>query len=200
MSTRKLRRKYRPSAQFISGKSRIVRRAVQHRREIDHGKQWYVIRTNIGCERRAELCLREIGFDVYRPVEDRWRLHRRRCSDVSLGWFGRYLFVGFGEGSRFDKLRETDGVESILGIAGKPTPVCPSVLQNVADQIAGYRKTPPALFKEGQGVLVSLGDGFADIPGIIAEADEQSGQASVTIEMFGKQHSVELDFVDLKAA
>jgi transcription antitermination factor NusG len=201
MATRKVRRKYRPSSHShnVSGKSRIVRRALTHRREIDHGKQWFCVRTSIGCARRAELGLRAAGFDVFRPVDDRWRVHKHRCSDASLGWFGRYLFVGFERIARFATLRETDGVESVLGVAGTPLAVRPEVLQAVADQIAGYRKTPPAPFKEGQDVLVQAGP-FAELRGIVEEADEQSGRASVAIEMFGKTHVQELDFLDLKAA
>lgn len=91
-------------------------------------------------------------------------------------------------------------MESILGIAGTPIAVRPEALQAVADQIAGFRKPPPSPFKEGQDVLVSLGDGFAELRGIVEEADEQSGRASVAIEMFGKTHVQELDFLDLKAA
>jgi transcription antitermination factor NusG len=203
MSTRKLRRKYRPSSHSnnVAGKSRIIRRALTHRREIDHGVTWYIIRAAFRSVRSAELSLRAAGVKVYRPAEDRWRVHKHRCSDVSRDWLGRYLFAGLGPDAGPDELREVDGVESILALAGtqKPVTVRPELLQDLADQIAGYRKAPPAPFKEGQDVLVAAGP-FAELRGIVEEADEQSGRASVAIEMFGKTHMQELDFLDLKAA
>jgi transcription antitermination factor NusG len=199
MSTRKLRRKYRPSSMPVQGKNRIVRRALTHRREIDHGKQWFVVRTNIGGSRRAELGLRACGFDVYRPVEDRWRVYKRRCSDISLDWFGRYLFVGCGECPRFGSLRETDGVESILMIQGNPIAVRPEVLQRIADELSGYRKPAPTAFKRGQKVDIAAGQ-FVELRGIIEEADVERSKVKVSVEMFGKTHKLELDFVELKAA
>lgn len=203
MSTRKLRRgKYRPSnsSNSISGKSRIIRRAVPHRREIDHGKKWYVIRANAGCERRVELGLRASGCDIFRPVDDCWRVYRHRCSDTSRGWFGRYLFVGLGGRGELDIVRATDGVAGILGTATEGAiAVRPEVLQAVADQISGFSKPAPAAFSEGQDVLVQAGP-FAELKATVEEADAQSGRATVRLEMFGKEHLQVLDFVDLKAA
>jgi transcription termination/antitermination protein NusG len=201
MSTRKLRRKYRPSnpSNAISGKSRIVRRNLSRRREIDHGKTWYICRANIGCERRAALSLKAKAVDVFRPVEDRWRVFKYRCSDVSIGWFGRYLFAGMPQGRGAEVLHTCEGVESVLGVSGKPVAVRPEVLQRIADEIAGYRKTEPAPFKKGQKVTLPTGP-FAELEGIIREADEDRGRAIVAVEMFGKRHELELDFFELKAA
>jgi transcription antitermination factor NusG len=197
MSSRKLRRKYRPSSMPVQGKGRIVRRTLSHRREIDHGKQWYCVRLAAGLERRAEVTLRAGGFDVFRPVEDRWKIYKWRCSDVSLGWFGRYLFVGFGGHPRFDVVREADGVAGVLGVAGTPIAVRPEVLQEIADQVAGFKKTHPEPFVAGQRVAVQRGP-FAELTGLIEETG--NGLARVMVEMFGKKHPVELAFVDLKAA
>jgi transcription antitermination factor NusG len=163
MSTRKLRRKYRPSSMPVQGKGRIVRRTLSHRREIDHGKQWYVVRAKAGRERRVTRELREAGFDIFWPTDDRWRIWKHRCSDVSVGWFPGYLFVGFAKSPRFDIIREADGVAGVLGVDGAPLAVRPEVLQQVAEETG-------------------------------------NGLARVMVEMFGKKHPVELDFVNLKVA
>src|SRR4051794_9290221 len=83
---RKNRRKYKPSSIPVPNQARIVTRKLSHRRIIDVTKTWYVVKTAGGhSERRAEFGIRSAGFDVYRPHEDRWRIYRRRCSDVSIG-------------------------------------------------------------------------------------------------------------------
>lgn len=202
MSTRKLRRKYRPSSHSnnISGKSRIVRRNLNRRREIDAQKKWYVIRANIGCERRAELSLRAIGVDIFRPIDDRWRVYKHRCSDASLGWFGRYLFAGLVPDIGLGGLCAADGVETVLGIAGRPVAVRPEVLQAVADQIAGYRALGPvAGLSLGDKVKIQVG-AWADFDGLIEELDGKRERAKVKVGLFGRDNIIELDFLDLKAA
>lgn len=201
---RKLKRKskpYNPSAMPVPNRTRLVRRAINRRREIDHGATWYCVRTRIGQERRAELGIRAAGFDAYRPVDECWRVYERRCSDVSTGWFGPYLFVGAlvddGHGFPFGLLRNVDGMHSVLGASGKPLAVPPEVLQAVSDQIAGHQEPAPVAFSEGQRVSVQTGP-FAELCGIVQEAGRDA--ARVLVEMFGKQHAVELDFVALKAA
>jgi transcription antitermination factor NusG len=197
MSTRKLRRKYRPSSMPVQGKGRIVRRALSHRREIDHGKRWYVVRAKAGRERRATRELRSLGFDIFWPINDTWRVWKHRCSDVSTGWLPGYLFVGFEESPRFDLIREADGVAGVLGVEGRPLAVRPEVLQDIADRVAGVQKTNPEPFKAGQTVSVARGP-FAELRGRVEETG--NGLARIVVEMFGKKHPVDLLLDDLKAA
>jgi transcription antitermination factor NusG len=141
---RKNRRKYKPSAQLVPGQARVITRKLSHRRIIDVSKTWYVVKTAGGhSERRAEFGLRSSGFDVFRPHEDRWRIFRRRCSDVSTGWFRGYIFAGISGSPRFDLIRDTDGVSAILGVSGAPLSVPGELLQRVADELAGIKITQP---------------------------------------------------------
>jgi transcriptional antiterminator NusG len=197
---RKNRRKYKPSAMPVPGQARVVTRKISHRRIIDVSKTWYVVKTAGGhSERRAEFGLRSSGFDVYRPHEDRWRIYRRRCSDVSIGWFRGYVFVGFRDSPRFDLVRNTDGVSSILGVSGTPLSVPGELLQKVADELAGIKITRPKPFKAGQRVSVQRGP-FAELMGIIRELDHDGERAVVRIDMLGKEHELELGYADLKVA
>jgi transcriptional antiterminator RfaH len=197
MSTRKLRRKYRPSSMPVQGKGRIVRRALSHRREIDHGKTWYCLRTLVGRERRAARELAQQGYDIFWPTMDRWRVYRHRCSDVSLGFLSGYMFFGFRGNPQFATVCETDGVASILGVAGTPVAVRPELLQQIADDVAGFKKTNDGPFTEGQTVVIQRGS-FAELLGRVEETG--NGLARVIVEMFGKSHPVELELMDLKAA
>jgi transcriptional antiterminator NusG len=197
---RKNRRKYKPAAQVVPNQARIVTRKLNHRREIDVSKTWYVVKTSGGhSERRAEFGLRASGIDTYRPHEDRWRIFRRRCSDVSTGWFSGYLFVGFQGSPRFDIVRDTDGVSSVLGVAGAPLSVPGELLQRVADEMAGIKQTRPRPFSEGSRVSVRRGP-FAELMGIVRELDHEGERAMVKIDMLGKEHHLELGYEDLKVA
>jgi transcription antitermination factor NusG len=197
---RKNRRKYKPSAMPVPGQVRVITRKLSHRRIIDVSKTWYVVKTAGGAsERRAEVWLRHAGFDTFRPHEDRWRIYRRRCSDVSIGWFRGYVFVGFGGVPRFDLVRGTDGVASILGVSGAPLSVPGELLQKVADELAGIKKAVPAPFSEGSRVSVRRGP-FAELVGIVGELDHEGERAMVQIDMLGKEHKLELGYADLKVA
>jgi transcription termination/antitermination protein NusG len=197
---RKNRRKYKPSAMLVPGQVRVITRKLSYRRIIDVSKTWYVVKTAGGAsERRAELGLRSSGFDTFRPHEDRWRIYRRRCSDVSVGWFRGYIFVGCGGVPRFDLVRCTDGVASILGVSGAPLSVPGELLQKVADELAGIKKNAPAPFSEGSRVSVRRGP-FAELVGIVRELDHEGERAMVKIDMLGKEHELELGYADLKVA
>jgi transcription antitermination factor NusG len=104
---------------------------------------------------------------------------------------------GFAKSPRFDIIREADGVAGVLGVDGAPLAVRPEVLQQVADEIAGFKRTIAAPFVTGQRVSVQRGP-FAELTGLIEETG--NGLARVMVEMFGKKHPVELDFVNLKVA
>ena len=104
---------------------------------------WFVIRSNIKCERKAEGNLRAAGFEVYAPRTRDERFVRRRRIFVTRedSLMPRYLFLGFetvriatGDEKTplrdvtasqvpWGVIRECQGVESILGIGGCPLPL-----------------------------------------------------------------------------
>jgi transcription antitermination factor NusG len=88
------------------------------------GPLWFAIRTNIRCERRAQLGLDALGYRTYLPQCIRWVSHARVKERVRRPLFARYIFVEFDinmEGT--DGIRNTHGVEGILGNAGVPMTV-----------------------------------------------------------------------------
>lgn len=83
---------------------------------------WYVVRTNIKCEDKAERNLRRSGFSVYSPLARIERFNKRRkvWIETELPLMPRYLFVEVAGQVPWFILRACEGVESVLGVEGRP--------------------------------------------------------------------------------
>lgn len=86
------------------------------------GSNWFVIRTNIKCEEKAERNLRRAGFTTYSPMARIERFNKRRkvWIETELRLMPRYLFVQASGNVPWYVLRACEGVESVLGAEGKP--------------------------------------------------------------------------------
>ena len=83
---------------------------------------WYVVRTNIKSEEKAERNLRRAGFIVYSPMARIERFNKRRkvWIETALRLMPRYLFVEVDGAVPWFTLRACEGVESVLGWQGMP--------------------------------------------------------------------------------
>ena len=89
-------------------------------------KLWYVVRTNIKCEKRALSALTAAGYEAYLPLMRRDVVHHRTKKVITkeLVLFNRYLFVAQpAAGADWFSLRRCDGVEGVLGSGGRYFPV-----------------------------------------------------------------------------
>lgn len=80
---------------------------------------WYVVRTNIKCEDKAERNLRAAGFTTYAPWQKFERFSHRK--NVWLQWemrlAPRYLFLETPDnGVPWKTIRDCEGVEHVLGV------------------------------------------------------------------------------------
>jgi transcriptional antiterminator NusG len=84
----------------------------------------------------------------------------------------------------------------------KPTPVPPSQIQgvqtNVADSKAGKTKVRVS-FEPGESVRVVDGP-FASFSAKVEEVKADKGKLKVSLSMFGRTTSVELDFAQVEKA
>ena len=124
-------------------------------------KLWYVVRTNIKCEKRALAALTGAGYEAYLPLMRRDVVHHRTKKVVTKEFvlFNRYLFVAQpAEGADWFRLRRCDGVEAVLGSGGRYLPVD---ARTVAAYVSvgkepGTRALLDALRSAGKRVLLPL--------------------------------------------
>lgn len=97
------------------------------RANLSKDKDWFVVRSNIKCERKAADNLRKAGFETYLPMmrfeRKNKRTHTIRTLERPL--MLRYLFLALPRHAQhFGFARACEGVERILGdVENHPIPV-----------------------------------------------------------------------------
>lgn len=165
------------------------------------GPRWYVVRTNIGCEFRAQLGLASEGFRVFLPFITRWRRHARIATIGKAPLFPRYLFVEADWNIQsLHALHNTNGVESILNNNGVPASIYGDFIAFLIEkQLRGdFDKTQEE--KLPLGARVAIMDGkYEDEIGYIEQYNGQK-RADVLISIMGRRVRETLSLVNLRPA
>jgi len=170
--------------------------------------QWFAIRSNIRCEKRAEAGLREQEFDVYLPSLTKWCRHSRRKTKVQRPLLVRYLFVALSRDEpEFYKVRQTNGVEAIIGTLGQPIPVPVKWIEEMrtAETQGLFDETlptnPELVVTPGLAVRV-IGGPFTGFMAEIMDAKTADGRVRVLVKgLFGAAPKpMQIDVAKLEAA
>lgn len=162
--------------------------------------RWFVVRTKPHAEKRARDALREIGLEVYLPVEVRRSRHGRRTRRTERALIPGYLFVELigGAGREdFYSVRAADGVDDFLrGASAHPLAV--SIYDVIAfrqAEAAGEfdhtRRREKAKIEVGTAVKI-VGGPFQGYVGLIARA-KPNERWEILAKMFGRETSLTLD-------
>lgn len=147
------------------------------------GLKWFVVRTNIRCETRAQMGLGSRGYRTYLPKMKKWISHARVKSVVERPLIPRHMFVeiepnlqGFGE------VRSTDGVECILGTNGTPISVPARFVEDfMRRQLQGeFDDAAKVPLSAGCKVRIVHGE-YDDLFGIIQCVKAKSGTMLVKV-------------------
>lgn len=180
---------------------------------------WYVIRTNIKCEDKAERNLRAAGFSTYAPWQKFERMNRRKRVWVEheMRLAPRYIFLNTGEVERdrthWGVVRGCEGVESVLGVNGLPHQLSAREVRSlerimeaernhVFDETRagklhrreiGKTKKETTRMRFPVGIKVRINDGpFATFDGEVTNVNGR-GHIMVMTEIFGRLTPVELE-------
>lgn len=168
------------------------RRRARQPKEIDPSLAWYAVRTNIRCEHRARVGLFALGLATYLPTDLVERIRRGRKREFEPCAMPRYLFVGFPpDDLAFGAVRGVDGVESIVGINGKPYPIPARVLQAIeAELCKGY-----ATAKLEGRYRIAEGP-FTNSPALVMGHGDDD-MVRVLIDIFGRTSALSLHISQL---
>jgi transcriptional antiterminator NusG len=174
-------------------------------------KQWYVIQTYVGFERRVKTALdrriretnREDLFgEIFVPTEKVVDLVRGKRQTVERRLFPGYLFaqMAFNE----EAWNQVRSIPKVIGFVGKAT--APAVISD--DEVRKIiRRTeagmaaprPKMLFVVGENVKVVDGP-FREFTGTVEAVNPNRSRVRVALSVFGRPTPVDLDFIQVEAA
>ena len=174
-------------------------------------KKWYIVHTYSGHENKAKLTLLErvrnanmqdYFGDVLVPTESVVENVKGQRRTTTRKFFPGYMFVQMVlEDKTFHLVKNTPKITGFLG-GMKPTPVpereIHGVQTNAAEGKAGKPKAR-VTFEAGESVRVIDGP-FANFSATVEEVKADKQKLKVSLSMFGRATSVELDFAQVEKA
>ncbi len=174
-------------------------------------KKWYIVHTYSGHENKAKLTLlervrnnnlTEYFGEVLVPTESVTENVKGQRRTTTRKFFPGYMFVQMVLDDRtFHLVKNTPKITGFLG-GMKPTPVpereIHGVQTNVAEGKAGKPKAR-VTFEPGESVRVIDGP-FQSFSATVEEVKADKQKVKVSLSMFGRATSVELDFNQVEKA
>ena len=135
-------------------------------------RQWYALYVFSNHEKRVEQHLQMKDVEVFLPlctVVKRWK--NRTTAKVHIPLFTGYAFVHI---SPFERVRvlEAPGVLSIVGVAGKPTPLLDAEIEILRTGLHLRRVDPHPYLKVGNRARIRSGP-LAGLEGIVVRKDDR---------------------------
>lgn len=174
-------------------------------------KKWYIVHTYSGHENKAKLTLlervrnanlNEYFGDVLVPTESVMEVVKGQRRTTTRKFFPGYMFVQMVLDDRtFHLVKNTPKITGFLG-GTKPTPVPEREITGVQTNISEGGKPKPkarVVFEAGDSVRVIDGP-FANFSATVEEVKADKQKVKVSLSMFGRATSVELDFAQVEKA
>jgi transcriptional antiterminator NusG len=170
-------------------------------------RHWYAIHTYAGYEnavaRNLKQRIESLGmedkiFNVIVPMEKKIKVKgSKRTTEEEKIYPGYVLVEMVVTDDSWYVVRNTPRVTGFVGSGVHPVPLDKAEIESL---FARMSKTDiEHAIDLGPGDLVKVADGpFKDFEGKISEVDRQRGKVKVLVSMFGRDTSVELDFLQVK--
>jgi len=176
-------------------------------KQVEQGKNWYVLHTYSGYEeavarnlkqRIESMNMEDKIFNVLVPTEKKIKIKKgKRIIEEEKVYPGYVLVEMIVTDDSWYVVRNTPRVTGFIGAGTVPTPIA-------ADEIKSLQKRmgveePKFKIDVIVGDNVKITDGpFRDFDGKISEIDEKRGKVKVLVSMFGRETPIELDFLQIK--
>ncbi|MFC5559534.1 transcription termination/antitermination protein NusG [Ureibacillus thermophilus] len=170
-------------------------------------KQWYVVHTYSGYENRVKanlekrvetMGMQDLIFRVIIPEHEETDLKDGKKRTVKRKVFPGYVLVEMIlTDESWYVVRNTPGVTGFIGSSGggaKPTPLLPEEADRLLRSMGLHKKAIGEL-DISVGDLVEVLEGpFKNFKGNVEEIDVDKGKVKVSVDMFGRETKMELDF------
>lgn len=169
-------------------------------------KRWYVVQAYSGFEKNVQKTLKERitreGMEDYFgqilvPVEEVVDIKNGRKTISERKFFPGYVLVEMQmTDDSWHLVKSTPRVSGFIGgTANRPAPISPREVDAILQQVrSGVDKPKPKVeFEVGQQVRVNEGP-FADFNGIVDEVNYERNKLRVSVQIFGRETPVELEF------
>jgi transcription termination/antitermination protein NusG len=169
-------------------------------------KNWYVVHTYSGYENKVKANLEKrvetMGmqdkiFRVVIPEEEETDFKDGKKRTMMKKTFPGYVLVEIiMTDDSWYVVRNTPGVTGFIGSSGggaKPTPLLPEEVTFILKQMGVKERKLEVDYVLGEMVQVLEGP-FAHFQGKVEEIDTDKGKVKVSVDMFGRETKMELDF------
>jgi transcriptional antiterminator NusG len=179
--------------------------------------QWFVIHTLSGQEQKVKESIekrikpeemQEYIQEVLVPMEKVAEIRNGKKTVTSRKLYPGYVFIDMvllDENQKVIEkpwyfIRDTQGIIGFVG-GDRPTPTSVEEIETIKAQIAASEDTerPKVSFEVGETVKINDGP-FLNFSGVIEEIDPDKGKLRVTVNVFGRNTPVELEYWKVEKA
>jgi len=155
-------------------------------------KQWYVIRSKPGDERRAGLNLSNQKIETLLPLFESYQFIRGTAIRKIRPLFPNYLFAKLNLERHYEQVKWTRGVSRILGFGEGPAPVSEKVIQTIQERMGNDNLVRlEEDWKQGDLVCITSGP-LKDLIGIFDRRLSDQGRVRILLNLIGVDVPVQL--------
>ena len=179
--------------------------------------QWFVLHTLSGQEQKVKdsiekrMKAEEMGefiMEVLVPMEKVAEVRGGKKTVTTRKLYPGYVFINMillDESQRLIErpwyfIRDTQGIIAFVG-GDRPTPTPAEEIESIKSQIADAEdfEKPKVHFDVGETVKINDGP-FLNFSGVIEEIEPERGKLKVTVNIFGRNTPVELEYWQVEKA
>ena len=173
-------------------------------------KQWYIIHTYSGFEKKVADSLKQrvVAFDlqekigdVFIPTEDVVEMKGGKKVVSAKRFFPGYVLVEMEMSDEtWHVVKNTPKVTGFVGAAQKPAPLTQEEVDQVVHRVtvaAAEKPKPKYTFEASETVRIIDGP-FSNFTGVVDEVNSDRNTLKVMVTIFGRSTPVELDFLQVE--
>jgi len=176
-------------------------------KQIEQGRNWYVLHTYSGYEeavarnlkqRIESMNMEDKIFNVLVPTEKKIKIKKsKRVIEEEKIYPGYVLVEMIVTDDSWYVVRNTPRVTGFIGAGTVPTPVAPEEIKFLQKKMGVDEPEYKIDLVVGDPVKITDGP-FKDLDGKVSEVDEKRGKIKVLVSIFNRETPVELDFLQIK--